>query len=88
MKKYIRAISILLIILSMIFIFKSISLLNIVKDGDGIGLYFLGLEINDKLPFEQIPNYSMGFLVIGFALIFISMGLFVRTQNKKKVKVY
>jgi hypothetical protein len=75
--------SILLIVFSSAFILKSISLSRMIKDGDGIGLYFLGFEINDKILFEQIPKYSWSFLIIGLVLIFVSVVLFYNTLNYK-----
>jgi hypothetical protein len=83
MKNYRRPTSIILLLFSLAFIYKAVSLLSIVKDGDGIGLYFLGLEINDKLPYEQIPKYSWSFLLLGLLFIFISIGLSLKSLKNK-----
>ncbi|KAA0547101.1 hypothetical protein FZW96_14075 [Bacillus sp. BGMRC 2118] len=40
-------------------------------DGDGIGVYFLGQEINDRVPEENIPTYSIGFLISGLLAILL-----------------
>ncbi|CAM3540751.1 hypothetical protein GCM10009865_07670 [Aeromicrobium ponti] len=31
-------------------------------DGNGIGIHFLGFEINDRVPKASIPVYAIGFL--------------------------
>lgn len=59
-------------------------LYNEVKDGDGIGLYFLGIEINDKLPYGQIPLYLWSFLTIGVLLIISSIFLILRAKRRKE----
>ncbi|WP_226670742.1 hypothetical protein [Metabacillus litoralis] len=52
----------------------SISILMVVKgidlwsfgtkvDGDGVGIHFLGLEINDNVPEASIQNYALGFFI-------------------------
>ncbi|OCA90373.1 hypothetical protein A8F94_00295 [Bacillus sp. FJAT-27225] len=51
-------------------------------DGDGIGVYFLGLEINDRVPEANIPSYAIGFFVASFITLFISLALIVKTFLK------
>ncbi len=38
-------------------------------DGDGIGIYLLGIEINDRVPTEKVPEYVKGFALLGSILI-------------------
>ncbi|MBT2663228.1 hypothetical protein [Bacillus sp. ISL-45] len=45
-------------------------------DGDGIGVYFFAIEINDRVPEERIPSYASGFFISSF-LVFIISSLFV-----------
>lgn len=47
-------------------------------DGDGIGVYFLGLEINDRVPEADIPQYAIGFFISGLITILISLFLLTR----------
>jgi hypothetical protein len=80
-----RYTSVITLIMAIPFILKSFSLFNTinnaVKDGDGIGLYFLGFEINDRLRFEQIPQYSLMFLIIGMVLIISSIFIYIRGRK-------
>jgi hypothetical protein len=66
---------------SMYFIFKSVSLFNGVKDGDGIGITLLGLELNDRVPYEQVPQYSWAFLTIGVILMVISVIIHYKSKT-------
>lgn len=82
-----KYISVIAIIASIPFFLKAFALFNIInnanRDGDGIGLYFLGLEINDRLRYEQIPSYSGTFLVIGLLLVVCSIVMYVRTRKQE-----
>lgn len=61
--KYI-SISILLLVIGLVLFNKYIELKNVVFDGDGIGIYLLDfIEINDKVPNEQVATYANGFLI-------------------------
>lgn len=56
-------------------------------DGDGIGVYFLGFEINDSVQEESIPSYAVGFFTSSFfaliaSLAFISMNLKLRKRER------
>jgi len=57
-----RFIAMIIFAISILFILKAVDLYNTlyheVWDGDGIGLYFFGIEINDRLPYGQIPFIS------------------------------
>ncbi|GAB7388378.1 hypothetical protein BSNK01_22150 [Bacillaceae bacterium] len=62
-----RIISIFLVFVSVLMFGEGFDLLSLGTDvdGGGIGVHFLGLEINDKVPVESIPKYAIGFLVAG-----------------------
>jgi hypothetical protein len=38
-------------------------------DGDGIGIYLFGLEINDKVPIGHVPVYAAAIALLGMTLI-------------------
>ncbi|MEH7382627.1 hypothetical protein V7138_19340 [Bacillus sp. JJ1533] len=44
-------------------------------DGAGTGIYFLGLEINDRVREENIPLYSIGFFISSIVALIISIAL-------------
>lgn len=44
-------------------------------DGDGIGVYFLGFEINERVPEASIPAYAIGFFVASFITLLIALVL-------------
>lgn len=50
-------------LLTVLMINKGITLWNMGSnvDGEGIGVYFLFFEINDRVPEQIIPNYAIGF---------------------------
>jgi hypothetical protein len=52
-------------------------------DGDGIGVYFLGMEINEKVPTADIPSYANGFLGTGTILLLLAVSLFVILLREK-----
>lgn len=84
------------IILSILFILFGIYLINksfelittlLIQDGDGTGLYFSFIEINDRLKFEQIPVTatvlnSLGVLLI-VTVIFVNVYLGRAGKNNK-----
>jgi hypothetical protein len=39
-------------------------------DGEGIGVYFLGVEINDRVNLREIPFYVTAFFGLGMVLLF------------------
>lgn len=45
-------------------------------DGDGIGIYFLGLEINSRVPADRIPKYANGFFVASMISMLIAITFF------------
>ena len=83
-----RSIAIIILVIAIPFILKAFELCNRfyieVRDGDGIGLYFLGFEINDRLPYGEIPFYLWSFSAVGIVLIIISLTLFMRTKSRKE----
>ncbi|HEX7065409.1 MAG TPA: hypothetical protein VF199_10130 [Bacillales bacterium] len=68
--------------------FKKFSeLKGITPDGDGIGVYFLGMEINDHVPNENIMEVAYQFL--GVSAFFTLLTLFCLAGlvfHKKMVK--
>lgn len=71
--KNLKYFSVIILVVSIYFLFKAITLFNVVKDGDGIGITLFGLELNDRVPYEQVAQYSWSFLIIGAILIIISV---------------
>lgn len=51
-------------------------------DGDGIGIHFLGVEINDRVPEANIPSYAIGFFVASFITVLIAIALVGKTFLK------
>ena len=78
----------IIFVISIPFILKALDLYNRfyneVRDGDGIGLYFFGIEINDKLPYGQIPFYLWSFFAIGILLMVFAVILFIRAKRRKE----
>lgn len=79
--KIIFAISILFVLKALELFFKNKYL---VRDGDGTGIYFYGFEINDKVPYGQIPFYLWLFLAIGTLLLIFSVILFILVKRRKE----
>lgn len=50
-------------------------------DGDGIGVHFLGLEINDRVPEANISTYAIGFFVASVITLLIAFALFALTTS-------
>jgi hypothetical protein len=63
----------LFFILGALLLIKSYQIFNVVPDGDGIGIGFLGMEINDRVPNSQIDHYAWQFLKWGVAMIIVSL---------------
>lgn len=74
--------------ISLLFILKALELFfknkYLVRDGDGTGIYFYGFEINDKVPYGQIPFYLWLFLVIGTLLLIFSVVIFILAKRRKE----
>ncbi|MBT2641881.1 hypothetical protein J7I80_06570 [Bacillus sp. ISL-41] len=57
-------------------------------DGEGIGVYFYAMEINDRVPEEEIPSYANGFFISSFVVFIISILLVwlnLKFRNKANV---
>jgi hypothetical protein len=52
-------------------------------DGEGIGVYFLGMEINENVPTADISSYANGFLGTGTILLLLAVSLFVILLREK-----
>jgi hypothetical protein len=53
-------------------------------DGNGIGIYFLGIEINDRVPEESIPPYAIGLFAAGLTTMTIVIALISKALIKIK----
>ncbi|MBT2680108.1 hypothetical protein J7E38_13925 [Bacillus sp. ISL-35] len=68
--------SIVLIVISVLFLQQGMDLwkLGTDVDGDGIGIHFLGFEINDSVQEANIPSYATGFFIaagLSFVLMLV-----------------
>jgi len=67
-----KVFKIVLFLVGALFTYKGINLylsyFNFI-DGDGIGIYFLGFEINDKVPIGYVPIYATSITILGIMLI-------------------
>ena len=52
-------------------------------DGDSIGVFFLGIEINERVPTVDIPSYSNGFMGSGIIFLILAVCLFVILLSEK-----
>lgn len=69
------AIAVILFLFAAILFYKGLDLrsLGTNVDGDGIGVYFFAMEINDRVPEEEIPFYAKGFFISSFVVFIISV---------------
>ncbi|MGM7702799.1 hypothetical protein ACSVDE_13805 [Pseudalkalibacillus sp. Hm43] len=76
-------------------LFVGLSILTVLKglelhsygtnvDGQGIGVYFLFFEINDRVPENDIPAYAYGFFLSSLAALLVAIGLFFNRYLKLK----
>ncbi|WP_077618481.1 hypothetical protein [Bacillus sinesaloumensis] len=74
-------VSVVLVFLTVTLFVKGLELWSIGSnvDGDGIGIYFLGMEINDRVPVKSIPGYTTGFFILSFAAFLITIALARKT---------
>lgn len=56
-------------------------------DGDGIGVYFLAFEINDRVPEDSIPKYAIGFFISSIVSLIISIALVGMNLKSRKKQV-
>lgn len=80
-------IAVVLILFAVLFFNKGLDLwsLGTNVDGDGIGVYFLVFEINDRVPEESIPTYTIGFYISSVVAFIISIAL-VAINLKSRMK--
>lgn len=76
--------TILLLLISMLFLVKGIELWSALGsvDGDGIGIKFIGVNINDHVLKENIPGYALGFSIASLIPILVA----VNFALKKRIK--
>jgi hypothetical protein len=69
--------SIFLLLIAILMINKGIDLwlIGTNVDGDGIGIHFLGWEINDRVLTASIKKYAIGFFVTSVLSILIAFVL-------------
>lgn len=74
--------TICLLLLTTLLIMKGFELWSLSKkvDGDGMGIYFLGIEINDQVHTSSITTYAIGFFCLGILML---AGSFTFMENKK-----
>jgi hypothetical protein len=79
-------ISILLILLTALLVKEGAELwsLGTNVDGNGIGVHFLGLEINDRVPEASIPSYAIGFFVTSVITLLLTITVIGRRFLKSK----
>jgi hypothetical protein len=54
-------------------------------DGDGIGVYFWGFEVNDRVPEGSIPSYAVGFIISSVLALIASLvliGMNLKSRNE------
>ena len=78
-------ISLILIMLSVMLFTKGLELwsLGTNVDGSGIGVYFLGLEINDRVSEKIIPVYSIGFFIASMVALLITLVSMLNISYRK-----
>jgi hypothetical protein len=79
-------VSILLILLGALLAKQGVELwsLGTNVDGDGIGVHFLGLEINDRVPEASIPSYAIGFFVLSAITLLLTITVIGRRFLKSR----
>ena len=68
-------VSLSLVILTILLLLKGLQLWTYGSDvdGNGIGVYFLGLEINDRVSEANISTYAVGFFIAGLCTLLMSI---------------
>lgn len=93
MKNLFKWIALLFTVESTAYFFHSFKLAKIVsginngtyfKDGDGIGIYFMGTEINDRVPWNEIYIYRDSFLKKGFLMLIIGAAFYLFHRKMKQ----
>ncbi|MCM3123158.1 MULTISPECIES: hypothetical protein [unclassified Mesobacillus] len=80
--------SIVLIVVSVLFLKQGMELWNLGTDvdGAGIGIHFLGFEINDSVPEASIPSYAIGFFIAAGLSIGLMLVIFGRKNGRVKTR--
>ncbi|WP_174732470.1 hypothetical protein [Mesobacillus harenae] len=89
MKKPLNIIAfVLLVIIGVSALSKGMELnsLGASVDGDGIGIFFFGFEINDQVPVKSISNYTMMFFLTSTVMIAGAAALAYKTLFNKEGK--
>ncbi|WP_176167316.1 hypothetical protein [Mesobacillus jeotgali] len=78
-------VSIFLIVISGLLLKQGMDLLALGTDvdGEGIGIHFLGFEINDRVPEASIPSYARGFFIAAGISFVLMVVLFERKIFKE-----
>ena len=87
MKIYYRwGVFVLLIAVTVLLINKGMDLrsLGTNVDGTGIGVHFLFLEINDRVPEKSIPSYANGFFIASLVTALAALVLAVKNLLRLK----
>jgi hypothetical protein len=93
MKNLFKWIALLFTIESVVYFISSLKLAKVVsginsgtyfKDGDGIGVYFMGLEVNDRVPWNDIYLYRDSFLKKGCLMLLIGAGCYLFHRKMKQ----
>ncbi|MFD1040158.1 permease prefix domain 1-containing protein [Virgibacillus byunsanensis] len=75
------------LLLALFLLSEGITLWNIgsTVDGAGIGIHFLGFEINDHVLVQRIPSYAAGFMVASLLTALVPLVLFRKKLVKFKI---
>jgi hypothetical protein len=96
MKNIFKWVALFFTVESIAYFFHSFKLARIVsgindgtyfKDGDGIGIYFMGTEINDRVPWNEIYLYRDSFLRKGVIVLVIAVACYLIHRKIKKTAI-
>ncbi len=86
MKNLFKWIALLFTIESVVYFISSLKLAKVVsgincgtyfKGGDGIGVYFMGLEVSDRVPWNEIYIYRDSFFKKGLLMLIIGAAFYL-----------
>lgn len=77
----------LLSIVGVLFLEKGIELWSVIGkvDGDGIGISFLGLSIDEKVLNDSISGYALGFTISSIIPILVAINIALKIKPKKRM---
>ncbi len=77
---------VLLSLFGFLLLIKGIELWAIIDqvDNDGIGLHFLGVEINEVVLKEQLPSYAFGFIAAAMIPTLVAINIAIKIKISKK----